>query len=238
MKGLFVIGTGTDVGKTVVTAGLLRGLRGRGLDVVPMKPVQTGGVADGAGWTAPDLDFHLAAAGLNPTEDERALMSPYVYEPACSPHLAGRMAARPVSIDHCQACAETLAARHDGLLVEGAGGLLVPLNEDETQLALVIQIGLPVLLVAPVGLGTINHCLLTLETLYEAEVPVAGVIFNETVPGEGDSFIARDNPAAVAHFGKVAVLGKVPWSRNGDGTIDWARFQGGIDGWDEIAGYF
>lgn len=238
MKGLFVIGTGTEVGKTVVTAGLLRALRKRGLDVVSMKPVQTGGEMVGGILTAPDLAIHLAAAELNPPEDELALMSPYVFEPACSPHLAGRMAGHAVSIDHCQACAEDLAARHDGLLVEGAGGLLVPLNEDETQLALVIQIGLPVLLVAPVGLGTINHCLLTLETLHEAEVPVAGVVFNETTPGEGDSFIARDNPAAVAHFGKVAVLGNVPWIARGDGGIDWERFEGAIGGWDEIVAQF
>ena len=237
-NGLFIAGTNTDVGKTLVTAGILRHLRKQGLDVVSMKPVQTGGLAGTEGLMAPDLDFHLAASGLSITPEERALMIPYVYEPACSPHLAGRLAGHYVNLDHCQSCGEQLAAAHQGVIIEGAGGLMTPLNEEETQLGLVIQFGAPVLLVAHIGLGTISHCLLTLETLREAEVPIAGVIFNATAPGEGEDFIGRDNPDAVAQFGAVEVLGNVPWLGDLSGDAAWERFDASLPGLAKIASYF
>lgn len=237
-NGLFIAGTNTGVGKTLVTAGILRHLRKQGLDVVSMKPVQTGGVAGGAGLTAPDLDFHLAATGLSVSAEERKLMSPYVYEPACSPHLAGRLAGHYVNLDHCQSCGDQLAAAHQGVLIEGAGGLMVPLNEEETQLGLIIQLGAPVLLVAHIGLGTINHCLLTIETLREAEVPIAGVIFNATAPGEGEDFIGRDNPEAVAQFGAVEVLGNVPWLGDLSEDVAWELFDASVPGLAKMASYF
>lgn len=237
-NGLFIAGTNTDVGKTLVTAGILRYLRRQGLDVVSMKPVQTGGIPAEGGLTAPDLDFHLRIAGLDVSEEERTLMSPYVYESACSPHLAGRMVGHYVNLDHCQACGEQLSAAHHGVIIEGAGGLMVPLNEDETQLGLAIQFGAPVLLVAHIGLGTVNHCLLTIESLREAEVPIAGVIFNATAPGEGEDFIGRDNPEAVARFGAVEVLGNVPWLGDLEDEKAWLRFNESVPGLSKIASHF
>lgn len=237
-NGLFIAGTNTGVGKTLVTAGILRYLRRQRLDVVSMKPVQTGGIPGDGGLTAPDLDFHLKVAGMNATVEERALMSPYVYEPACSPHLAGRLAEHYVNLDHCQACGEQLGEAHQGVLIEGAGGLMVPLNEEETQLGLIIQLGVPVLLVAHIGLGTVNHCLLTIETLREAEVPIAGVIFNATAPGEGDDFIGRDNPDAVVQFGAVEVLGNVPWLGDLSGDAAWERFEASVAGLSAIESFF
>lgn len=115
---------------------------------------------------------------------------------------------------------------------------MTPLNEEETQLGLVIQFGAPVLLVAHIGLGTINHCLLTLETLREAEVPIAGVIFNATAPGEGEDLVGRDNPDAVAQFGAVEVLGNVPWLGELDGAAAWERFDSSVPGLAKIVSYF
>ncbi len=239
-NGLFVTGTSTDVGKTVVTAGILRYLRGRGQDVVPMKPVQTGATKSGEGWLAPDLETHLQVAGLAPTPEERGWMNPYAYEPACSPHLAGRMAEHYVRLEHCVACAEELGGRHQGVLIEGAGGLLVPLNEDETQLSLIIHLEVPVLIVAHIGLGTVNHCLLTIEALQQAEVPIAGVVFNAPTPGAGDDFIGRDNPEAVKQFGGVDVLGNVPYlgDLSGDPESAWGIFADNMPGLEAIASYF
>lgn len=238
--GLFITGTNTEVGKTIVTAGLLRHLRARGLDVVPMKPVQTGGVPGPEGLAAPDLEVHLKAAGMTIGPDDRALISPYVYEPACSPHLAGRMAGAYPSIDHCCACARKLGEAHDGVLIEGAGGLLVPLDEDETLLSLIIQLEVPVLIVAHIGLGTVNHSLLTIDALREAEVPIAGVIFNAPAPGTGEDFIAKDNPDAVARFGGVDILGNVPWLGDMDNGADaaWTRFEEAVPGLGMIASFF
>lgn len=237
-NGLFITGTNTDVGKTFVTAGILRHLRRRGLDVVPMKPVQTGATRGPDGLVAPDLEVHLAAAGMAVDAEQRALMSPYLYEPACSPHLAGRLAGRYPSIDHCCTCAEQLGGAHEGVLVEGAGGLLVPLTEDETQLGLIIQLGAPVVIVAHIGLGTVNHCLLTIETLREARVPIAGVVFNAPESGGGDDFVAQDNPDAVAQFGAVEVLGNVPWLGDVSGEAAWERFEEHVPGLETIASYF
>lgn len=239
-NGLFITGTSTDVGKTIVTAGILRHLRRKGHDVVSMKPVQTGAVRMADGWEAPDLSVHLAAAEFEPDAGERAWMQPYCYEPACSPHLAGRMADDYVQLERCVEAASALGARHQGVLIEGAGGLLVPLNEDETQLSLIIHLEVPVLIVAHIGLGTVNHCLLTIEALQNAEVPIAGVVFNAPTPDAGGDFIARDNPDAVRDFGGVTVLGNVPClaGLGDDPEGAWAQFDAHMPGLAAIESYF
>jgi dethiobiotin synthase len=202
--------------------------------------VQTGALQRDGRWEAPDLEVHLAAAELEPDGEERALMQPYCYEPACSPHLAGRMAGDYPQLERCVAAAEALEARHQGVLIEGAGGLLVPLNEEETQLSLIIELGVPVLVVAHIGLGTVNHTLLTLEALDHADVPIAGVIFNAPEPGVGDDFIARDNPDAVKTFGGATILGNIPClERLADAPEEaWSRFEDHLPGLDAIESYF
>ena len=239
-NGLFITGTSTDVGKTIVTAGILRHLCEQGQDIVPMKPVQTGATKTASGWMAPDLSVHLAAAGIAPDEETREWMNPYAYEPACSPHLAGRMANAPVSLERCVECAEALGKRHQGVLIEGAGGLLVPLNEDETQLSLIIHLEVPVLIVAHIGLGTVNHCLLTIEALQNADVPIAGVIFNAPEAGAGEDFIGKDNPDTVAQFGGVEVLGNVPYlgALSEDPDSAWKTFNAHVPGLKSIQHYF
>ena len=121
-RGFFITGTDTGIGKTVVTAGILRWLRGQGVDAVPMKPVQTGAIKKGDRLVSPDIEFCLAASGWKPNEEEAQLIAPYLYEPACSPHLAGRMAVKYPEISEIKRCAETLLQKHQALLVEGAGG--------------------------------------------------------------------------------------------------------------------
>ena len=143
MRGLVIAGTDTGVGKTLIAAGLLRRLRAEGIDAAPMKPVQTGAAARGGVLVAPDLDFCLAAAGLAPSHNEYADMCPYRFEPACSPHLAARLAGDTVDIERIAAAAARLAARRAALLVELAGGLAVPLNDRDTNLDLVRALALP-----------------------------------------------------------------------------------------------
>jgi len=225
-KGIFITGTDTEVGKTIVTAGLLRGLRARGIDAVSMKPVQTGAVTQNGKLAAPDLEFHHRAAGYAPDEDERALMAPYLYEPACSPHLAGRMAGDYPKVPRILEAAQALAAKHDLLLIEGAGGVFAPLNESATMLDLMTALGLPVVLVAHRGLGTINHSLLSIRAIESAGLPLLGVVFNEVGPGEED-FIKKDNPNAVETFGKVAILGNVDYLENVEAEPEsvWNTFE-------------
>lgn len=225
-NAIFITGTGTDVGKSIVSAGVLRYLRRAGLDAVSMKPVQTGAERIGDRFVAPDLVVHHAAARLTPTADDLAVMAPYLYEPACSPHLAGRMAGAYPDIERIASCMQQLCAAHECVLVEGAGGIMVPLDEERTMLDLMVRLSCPVILVATRGLGTINHTLLSIEVLRSAGLHVPGVVFNETEPVERD-FIRQDNPEAVRKFGEVDILGDVDYLHGFDPTSDatWEQFE-------------
>jgi len=226
MSSYFITATGTEVGKTIVTAGLLRYLRNQGRKAISMKPVQTGAECVNGQWSAPDLEVHWKAAGLSPSDEERALMAPYTYEPACSPHLAGRLAMEYPEIKGITGALNILESRYDCVLVEGAGGIYAPLNEKETMLDLMKAVGYPVLLVAHRGLGTLNHTLLSIETLRNAGLSIAGVILNEVEDVEPD-FIKHDNPAAIEAFGRVHVLGNIDYLHDLDSDPDtaWAHFE-------------
>lgn len=233
MTKIFITGTDTDVGKTIVTAGLLRLLRERGMDAISMKPVQTGAEEVDGRMTAPDLTVHWQTARVEATENERDLMAPYLYEPACSPHLAGRMAGSYPDIGHIVECANRLEDAHDALLIEGAGGAMAPIDESHTMIDLMLALASPVLVVAHRGLGTINHTLLTIDALRHAKLDILGVVFNETQNVEPD-FIKQDNPASVAQFGKVEVLGNIDYLGDLSHEASWTRFENGLTGLNRI----
>lgn len=224
MSGVFVTGTGTDIGKSVVTAGLLRALRRSGVDAAVMKPFQTGCPIDENGRRViPDLEFALRVADWTPPEQERSDLCVYAYEPACSPHLAARMAGDTPALNCVLQAADRVMQRHDVVIAEGAGGLLVPINERQTMLDLMVALQWPVLLVARGGLGTINETLLSLAALRNAGLPCAGVILCDAKPIEHD-FIYRDNPEAIADFGAVEVLGHVPFLGDPLADASWQTF--------------
>ena len=212
-QGIFITGTDTGVGKTVVSAALLSVLRSRGVDAVPMKPVQTGAKQTAGRWRSPDLDFCLALAGLQPGPVEYARMAPCCFAKACSPHLAAAVAGRCIRLRRLTACFQTLKARHAMVVVEGVGGVCVPIQGRQTMLDLMGALDLPVVVVARPGLGTINHTLLTLYGLRRAQVRVLGVVFNATRPGRL-GYIERDNIKTIARLGAVRVLGRLPFIPN------------------------
>jgi dethiobiotin synthetase len=213
IPGIFITGTGTGVGKTVTTAGVLRWLRKRSINAIAMKPVQTGAVTASDGrMLAPDAEFALRAASLDVDAATWAHISPYLFPPACSPHLAARLTGRPITIANIMQSAHWLAARHDLLVVEGAGGLMAPLNEDQTMLDLAGALAMPVLLVGPSGLGVINHVLLSLEALRQRSREVMGVILNDAQPvPESERYICEDNVRTIEWFGHIRVLARVPY---------------------------
>jgi dethiobiotin synthase len=217
IPGIFVAGTGTDVGKTVVTAGVLRWLRrtlrGHSFAGMVMKPVQTGCKVDADGrMIAPDIDFVLRAANVTVDQETLAHLSPYLFGPACSPHLAARMAGRRIEIARILASAQWLASRYQRLVVESAGGVAVPLNECQTMLDLAWELGMPVLLVGHSGLGTINHVLLSLEAIRRRGCTLLGVILNDIHPVSGsDSYIHEDNVRTIESFGKVRAVTRIPY---------------------------
>lgn len=169
MRGLFVTGTDTGVGKTFVACALARGLRAAGIDVGVMKPIETGVPAAGP----QDARALRLAAGV---DDPLDLICPVQLALPASPEAAGRAAGRSVSLAPIFEAHEALSRRHAFLLVEGAGGLLVPIDAATDMADLARAFALPLLLVARANLGTVNHTRLSLEAAERRGLEVFGVV--------------------------------------------------------------
>ena len=173
MRGLFVTGTDTNVGKTLVACALARGLRAAGIDVGVMKPVETGvpesGPLDGRA-------LRIAAGVDDPIEE----ICPQRFALPAAPEVAAHAEGRTVSLAAIRAAWKRLARRHAFMLVEGAGGLLVPLDRDTDMADLARELDLPVLLVTRARLGTINHTRLSLECAAARGLEVFGVVISHS----------------------------------------------------------
>jgi dethiobiotin synthetase len=205
VRGLFVTGTDTGVGKTEVACALLGGARAAGLDVGAMKPAQSGLVP---GEPSDAERLREAAGGTDPME----LVCPYQFGLPLAPGVAARLGGVEISLARILEAARALAARHAALLVEGAGGLLVPLTPAGTYADLAVALGLPVLVVARAGLGTVNHAALTLEALRARGLAVAGVVLNRTVPDDDAS--VPHNAAEIERLTGARVLATLPYLRD------------------------
>lgn len=220
-KGCFITGTDTDAGKTTVTAALLRWLLRQGRAVQAVKPVQTGCMPDGkGGLLVPDVARYREAASFPgaPGGSAAPAVALQVFEPACSPHLAARLARTPLSADALATRLESVVPSEFFVLAEGAGGIEVPLNEKETMLDLMVRLAWPVLLVVGNRLGCINHALLSLRTLQMQGLTVAGLILIRTEPdpdSEEERLILRDNSLTLARLaaerGSLSVLAELPY---------------------------
>lgn len=201
-RGLFVTGTDTGVGKTAVAAAILDLLASEGCRIAPLKPVETGHT--GPGWPGDAACLREAARSGLPQER----IVPYVFEEPLAPNVAARRAGSAVAVERLDDTFADSAAQHDGVLVEGAGGLLVGVTDDVLMADLAARWRLPVLIVARAGLGTLNHTLLTVEAARARGVPVVGVVVNG-YPADPD-VATRTNPAELARLCGVPVLGVVP----------------------------
>ena len=196
MRGVFVTGTGTEVGKTVVAAAIARTLAGDGRKVAVFKPTVTGLEEPGE----PDHELLRRASGSNQSDEE---IAPYRYNPPASPHLAAELAGEPIDPQRLLAAARAAAAGADTLICEGVGGLLVPLSRNYLVRDLAADLGLPVVVVASPGLGTINHTLLTLEAARAAELEVVAVVL--TPWPDKPSRIERSNRETLEALGGTTV---------------------------------
>jgi len=185
MNGYFVTGTDTNVGKTVLSALLVAAL-----EATYWKPVQTG--------SSEGTDRESVRRWAEATDD-RLLAERYCFAPPVSPHLAAREAGVRISLD---AFEFPEAPPNRTWIVEGAGGVVVPLNEREVMRDLMVRIGFPVVVAARTALGTINHTLLTLAALRETQLAVCGVV----LIGEENA----ENRRAIEHCGNVCVIGHIP----------------------------
>lgn len=201
--GLFVTGTDTDAGKTVLSAALIAAMRASGLAVVAHKPAVSGFDELAGEWPAD----HVLLGSICEMPPEQ--VSPLRYGQPLSPHLATRLAGAPVEDAQVIAAAITsrdvAAEKEAALIVEGVGGLLVPLTDTLTVRALAVELRLPLLIAARPGLGTINHTLLTIEAARGADLDVRAVVLT---PWPADpSAIERSNRETIAQLGEVEVAG-------------------------------
>jgi dethiobiotin synthetase len=171
MRGVFVTGTDTEVGKTVVACAIAATLASAGERVTTFKPAVTGLTELNGGLSDPEL--LRRSAGSSQTAEA---VSPYRFGPAVSPHLAAELAGIQIAPGHLVAAAEAAAAHADALVAEGVGGLLVPLAGEYLVRDLAVELGLPVVIAARPGLGTINHTLLTIECARAAGLQIAAVV--------------------------------------------------------------
>lgn len=205
MRGLFVTATDTGVGKTEVSCALLASARAAGLDAVGLKPAQSG---VGPGEPSDAERLWEAAGRVEPLD----AVCPYSFAPPLAPAVAARVEGREISFARVVDAARALAARHAAILVEGAGGLLVPLTERETYADLARALGLPVLVVARAGLGTVNHTSLTVEALRARGLAIAAIVLNRTAPEDDPS--VPYNAAEIARLTGCEPVATLPFVRD------------------------
>jgi dethiobiotin synthetase len=205
VRGVFVTGTGTEVGKTVLAAAICAGVGARGERVAAFKPVVTGLDEPREGWL-PDHELLAAVAGAGQIPER---VAPLRFGPAVSPHLAAELARTRLEPTELVAAARSAGDEADALVCEGVGGLMVPLTTGYLVRDLAVDLDLPVVIAAPPGLGTINHSLLTVEAARAAGLDVRAVVLTPW-PAE-PSEMHRSNAEAIRRLGRVevAALGEV-----------------------------
>ncbi len=204
-RGLFITGTDTGVGKTVVAATLLVGLQEAGLRMAALKPVETGCPSQDGRPVPADAEYLRAVGRLaEPVE----AIAPYAFVLPASPLAAARQAGAAITLDRIVEAYTALALVADCVLVEGAGGLLVPLAEGVQFPEVVRRLRIPVVVVARTALGTLNHTQLTVREAGRAGLEVIGIVLNDgrAVPGVAD----EANLALLGDLAGAPILGRLP----------------------------
>ncbi len=201
--GLFVTGTDTGVGKTVAAAAIARYFRTRGRRVGVCKVAATGCERRREGLVSPDAEYLAHWADATEPLD---VVCPQRWAEPLAPAVAGGREGRMIDWTAVRSSLVEVAGRNEVVVVEGVGGVMVPMDEQHTVLDVARWLMLPTVVVARPGLGTINHTLLTVNALRAAGVPVAGVVVNRYPPPDEADVAAETNPAAIAWWGKVPVL--------------------------------
>jgi len=200
-KGYFITGTDTNVGKTIATLVLGVLLQEEGINVGIMKPVQCAG-----------NDARFLRKSLN-IQDPIEEINPFYAKEPLSPHLAFARQSQVIQINKIKEIYDQLAMRRDLMLVEGAGGLMVPLKKDYFVADLIKDLNLDVIIVSRLSLGTINHTLLTIRQVREMGLNVKGILFN-TSKRKVKGIPEATNPDVIAKFGNVAILGNIPYIKD------------------------
>lgn len=201
-KGIFITGTDTGVGKTIVAAALARLLREKGVNVGVMKPVTSGCSEENGRLRSDDAELLAWGAGTDPTDPDFA---PYLLREPLAPSVAAENDGVRIDFSRIKGAYERLAARHDYLIIEGAGGLMVPLSGGLLIADLVSHLSLPLLVVARPSLGTVNHTCLTCFSAKQMGLRVSGIIINNIpeAPGKAE----QSAPHLIASLAGAPILG-------------------------------
>jgi dethiobiotin synthetase len=206
IPGLFVTATDTDVGKTVIAGAIANYFLRQGARVAVSKPVATGCVRRREGLVSEDAEFLASCADAHFPLD---MICPQRYKEPLAPAVAADRAKQPLDWSAIDRSLQLMSRESDVIIVEGVGGIMVPLDKEHTTLELARWLGLAAVIVARPNLGTLNHTLLTIETLRRANVPIAGVVINR-YPAETPGTAEETNPRYIEKFGKTPILAIVP----------------------------
>lgn len=204
--GVVVIGTDTGVGKTIIAAGLVVSLQDQGMDVGVMKPLESGALSFESALIPRDALYLKELSGVR---DDLDLINPYCFRDPVAPGVGAEREGVEIDLGRIKELYGELRDRHDFMVIEGVGGLLVPVAKGALLPDLIKLLDLPLLLVARSSLGTINHTLLSLFYCTQEGLDVIGLIMNKTNPDMDPS--EASNPDAIAQFTEVPVLGTFPY---------------------------
>ena len=203
-KGIFIIGTDTEVGKTVVSAGLMHLLLGNKHKAAYFKPVASGQVLLGGSYQSTDATFVKTVSGF--AEDTKNI-TPFSFKNSVAPHFAARLEGRTIDPDVIKDALQYLKNSYEMIIAEGAGGLAVPLNDQGfMQYDLIRELGFPCLLVCRTGLGTINHTLLTLRFAKSAGLAIKGIVIN----GDRQTDAETDNIETIKKLSGIPAIFTIP----------------------------
>lgn len=205
-QSYFVIGTDTNVGKTFVTSRMIRHFAQQGLKTIGMKPVASGCELDQNGqFMNEDVIALTSASNVNAPLDD---VNPYRFQPAIAPHIAAQQIGVNVNLNTIQQAYERLSELGDIVIVEGAGGFLVPINDTQSLADLVVKLNLPTILVVGMRLGCINHALLTVESIKAKGLKLTGWIANEIDP---NMQCYQENLQTLTRLIEAPLLMQMPW---------------------------
>ena len=228
IQGIFITGTGTEIGKTVIAGGLAACLKHAGINVGVMKPISTGDTAD--------AHFLKHAAQV---DDDLSLINPIYLRHPLAPSVAARIENTEIEIPQIDTAFAVLQEKYDFMIVEGVGGIGVPIRDDLLVAHLISRLGLPILIVAQAGLGTLNHTLLTVAFAQQFALQITGIVLNGLHP-ETAGLAEATNPVEIEKLTGIPVIGTVPHEKRLDtpspDTTFLAKFMNEHIAWRKLGG--
>ncbi len=212
-SGIFVTATDTGVGKTIVAGQLAAALIAMGVNVGVMKPIASGGILKKDPTTGTEKLISEDAetlARLSGTTDTLSEINPLCFRHPLAPMAAAEIEAKQIDLSSVLKAYQRLRKKHDFMVVEGIGGLMVPIRENYYVADLIKELALPAVIVARTGLGTLNHTILTVKTAQRQGIEIAGIILNENVPGQR-GLAEETNPDILTRCCGVPILATIPY---------------------------